>query len=83
MLEAIYRTAAVINHVLKDAFDEQVFLSQIRNFKWFKCSKDGWESVEDDKHFGQPSSYTMQEMIAKVHETSFGDRSNLVADFCA
>jgi len=53
--------------MLKEAFGKQA-LSQARTFEWFKCFKDGQESVEDRKHSGQPSTCTIPEMTAKVCE---------------
>ena len=41
------KAAAETHQMLKEAFGEQV-LSQARTFEWFKCFKDGQESVEDD-----------------------------------
>ena len=45
------KTAAETHRMLKEAFGEQA-LSQARTFDSFKHFKDGWESVEDDKHSG-------------------------------
>ena len=59
--------------MLKGAFGEQA-LSQARTFEWFKHFKEGWESVEDDKHSGRLSTCTTPEMIAKVHEVILEDR---------
>ena len=67
------KTAAETHQMLKEAFDEQA-LSQARTFEWFKHFKDGWESVEDDKHSGRPSTCTTPEIIAKVHEVILEDR---------
>jgi hypothetical protein len=63
--------------MLKEAFGEQP-LSQARTFEWFNCFKDGWESVEDRKHSGQPSTCTTLEMIAKVHEFFLEDRPSIM-----
>jgi len=63
--------------MLKEAFVEQA-LSKARTFEWFKCFKDGWESVEDHKHSGRPSTCTTLEMIAKVHEVILEDRLSTV-----
>jgi hypothetical protein len=59
--------------MLKEVFGEQA-LSQGRTFEWFKCFKDGQESVEDDEHSGRPSTCTTPEVIAKVHEVFLEDR---------
>ena len=59
------KTAAETHRMLKEAFGEQA-LSQAGTFEWFKCFKDGQESVEDDKHSGRPSTCTAPEMTAKV-----------------
>ena len=67
------KTAAETHRMLKEAFGEEA-LSQARTFEWFKCFKDGQESVEDDKHSGRPSTCTTLEMIAKVHEVILEDR---------
>jgi len=67
------KTAAEIHQMLKEAFGDQA-LSQARTFEWFKCFKDGQESVEDHKHFGQPSTCTIPEMTVKVHEVILEDR---------
>ena len=45
------KTAAVTHRMLKEAFGEQA-LSQARTHEWFKCFKNGRESLEDDKHSG-------------------------------
>ena len=63
--------------MLKEAFGEQT-LSQARTFEWFKRFKDGRESVEDDKHSGQPSTCTTPEMIAKVREVILEDRLSMM-----
>ena len=67
------QTAAKTHRMLKEAFGEQA-LSQARTFEWFKRFKDGQESVEDDKHSGQPSTCTTPETIAKVCEVILEDR---------
>jgi len=59
--------------MLKEAFGEKA-LSHARTFEWFKCFKDGQESVEDRKHSGRPSTCTTPEMIAKVREVILEDR---------
>jgi len=56
--------------MLKETFGEQA-LSQTRTTEWFKCFKDGRESVEDDKQSGQLSTSTTPEMIAKMHEGDY------------
>jgi len=63
--------------MLKEAFGEQA-LSQARTFQRFKCFKDGWESVEDDKHSGRPSTCTTLEIVAKVHEVILEDRLSTI-----
>jgi len=67
------KTAAETHRMLKEAFREQA-LSQARTFWWFKHFKDGWESVEDRKHSGRPSTCTTPEMIVKVCELILEDR---------
>jgi len=67
--------------MLKEAFGEQA-LSHTRTFEWFRCSKDGRESVEDHKHSGRPSTCTTPEMIAKVHEVILEDRRQTIHDVC-
>jgi len=59
--------------MLKEDFGEQA-LSQARTFEWLKRFKDSWESVEDRKHSGRPSTCTTLEMIAKVHDVILEDR---------
>ena len=59
------KTAAETHRMLKEAFSEQT-LSQARIFEWFKHFKDGWESVEDRKNSGRPSTCTTLEMIVKL-----------------
>ena len=59
--------------MLEGAFGERA-LSQARTVEWFKCLKDGRESVEDDKHSGRPSTCTTAEIIAKVREVILEDR---------
>jgi len=66
------KTAAKTHQMLKQAFGEQA-LSQA-TFEWFKCFKDGRESVEDRKHPGRPSTYTIPEMTVKVREVILQDR---------
>ena len=75
------KTAAETHRMLKEAFGEQA-LSQARTFEWFKCFKDGRESVEDDKHSGRPSTCTTPEMIAKVREVILEDRRQTIHDVC-
>jgi hypothetical protein len=58
--------------MLKEAFGEQA-LAQARTFEWFKHFIDGWESVEDRKHSGRPSTFTTPEMIAKLREVILED----------
>jgi len=65
--------------MLKEALCEQA-LNQARTFEWFKRFKDGQESVEDCKHFGQPSTCTTPEMIAKVREVILEDRRQTIHD---
>jgi len=71
------KTAAETHQMLKEAFGKQA-LSQARTFEWFKCFKDGRESVEDRKHSGWPSTCTTPEMIAKVCEVSLEDGRQIV-----
>ena len=66
-------TAAETHRMLKEAFGEQT-LSRARTFVWFKCFKDGQESVEDRKHSGQLSTCTTPERIAKVREVILENR---------
>jgi hypothetical protein len=67
--------------MLKEAFGKQD-LSQARTFEWFKCFKDGWESVDDRKHSGRPSACTTLEMIAKVREVILQNRRQTLHDEC-
>jgi len=67
--------------MLKEAFGEQA-LSQARSFEWFKCFKDDWESVADNKSSGQPSTYTTPEMITKVSEVILEDRRQTIHGVC-
>ena len=75
------KTAAETHRMLKEAFGEQA-LSQARTFEWFKRFKDGWESVEDHKHSGQPSTCTTPEMNVKVQEVILEDRRHTNHDVC-
>ena len=50
---------------------------EAKQSEWFKRFKDDRESVEDRKHFGQPSTCTTPEMIAKVREVNLEDRLRL------
>jgi len=75
------KTAPETHRKLKEAFGEQA-LSQARTFEWFKRSKDGRESVQDDKHSGRPSTCTTQEMIADVLEVILKDRRQTIHDVC-
>jgi len=75
------KTAAEAHQVLKEAFGEQA-LSQTRTFEWFKRLKDCRESVEDDKHFGRPSTCTTPEMIVKVRGIILEDRRQTIHDVC-
>jgi hypothetical protein len=70
-------TAAETHRMLKEAFGEQAF-SQARTFEWFKCFKDGRESVEVRKHSGRPSTCTTPEIIAKVREVILEGRRQTV-----
>jgi len=63
------KTAAETHRMLKEAFGEQA-LSQARTFEWFKCFKDGWESVEDRKHSGQLSTCTTPKWLRKCVKLS-------------
>ena len=67
------KTAAETHRMLYEAFGGQA-LSQARTSEWFKHFRDGWESVEDDKHSGGPSTCTTPEIIAKVREVILEDR---------
>ena len=67
------KTAAETHRMLKEAFGERD-LGQARTSEWFKCFKDGRESVEDDKHSGRPSICTTPEMIVEMHEVILEDR---------
>jgi hypothetical protein len=64
-----------------EAFGEQA-LSQARTFEWFKCIKDGRESVDNHKHSGRSSTYTTPEMIEKVHEVILRGRRQTIHDVC-
>jgi len=75
------KTAAETHQMLKEAFRVQA-LSQARTFEWFKHFKDDWESVEDRKHSGRPSTCTTPEMNAKVHEVILEDRRHTIQDVC-
>ena len=75
------KTAAEAHQVLKEAFGEQA-LSQTRTFEWFKHLKDCQETVEDDKHFGRPSTCTTSEMVAKVRDVILEDRRQTIHDVC-
>jgi hypothetical protein len=75
------KTAAETHRMLKEAFGKQA-LSQARTFEWFKCFKDGRESVEDDKHTGRPSTCTTPEMTAEVLEVILEDRRQTIHDVC-
>jgi len=59
--------------MLKEAFGEQVS-SQARTFEWHKHFKEGQESVVDDKHSGQPSTWKSLEINGKVREVILEDR---------
>jgi hypothetical protein len=67
--------------MLNEAFGEQT-LSQARRFEWFKCFKDGQESVDDRRHFGRPSVCTTPEMIARVGEVILQDRIQTLHHVC-
>jgi len=67
------KTAAETHRKLKEVFGEQA-LNKATIFEWFKCSKDGQESVEDCKHSCQLSTCTNLEMIVKVGEVILEDR---------
>jgi len=67
--------------MLKEAFGEQA-LRQARTSEWFKRFKNGRESVQDDKHSGQPSTCTTPEMIAEVLEVILEDRRQTIHDVC-
>ena len=56
--------------------------TEARAFEWFKRFKDGWESVEDDKHSGRLSTRTTPEMIAKVREVIVEDRRQTTHNVC-
>jgi hypothetical protein len=58
--------------MLKEAFSEQA-LSQARISEWFKCFKDGRESVDNRKHSGRPSACTTPKIIVKVREVILQD----------
>jgi len=58
------KTATEIHQMLKEVFGEQAS-NQARTFEWFKRFKDGWDSVEDCKHSGRPSTFTAPEMICQ------------------
>ena len=60
------KTAAETHRMLKEAFGEQV-LNQARTFEWLKRFKDGWESVEDDKHSGQHVPILQQHQVSADH----------------
>jgi hypothetical protein len=71
------KTAAGTHRMVKEAFGEQA-LNETRTFEWFKCFKDGRESVEDDKHSGRPSTCTIPEMIVEVLEVILEDRLSMM-----
>ena len=75
------KTAAETYRMLKEVFGEQA-LRQVRTFEWFKRFKDGWESVEDRKQSGRPSTCTTPEMIAKVREVTVEDRRQTIHVVC-
>jgi len=77
----VNKTAAETHRMLKEDFGEQA-LRQARTFEWFKCFKDGRESVKDREHSGRPSTCTTPEMIAKVHEVIQEDRRQTIHDVC-
>ena len=60
------KPAAETHRMLKEAFGEQV-LNQARTFEWLKRFKDGWESVEDDKHSGQHVPILQQHQVSADH----------------
>ena len=74
------KIAAETHRMPKEAFGEQA-LSQARTFEWFKCFKDGQESVENYKHSGRPSMCTTPEMMAKVCELSQKTEDRLTTKF--
>jgi hypothetical protein len=74
------KTAAETHRMLKEALGEQAF-SQVRTYEWFKCLKDGWESVDDRQHSGRPSACTTPEMIAKVRTLSYKTEDRLSTMF--
>jgi hypothetical protein len=67
--------------MLKEAFGEQA-LSQARTFEWFKCFKDGRESLDDRKHSGRPLAWTTLEIIAKVRKVILQDKRKTLHDVC-
>jgi len=75
------KTATETHRMLKEAFGEQA-LSQARTFQWFKRFKDGWESVEDRKHSGRPSTCTTPKIMAKVRAVILEDRRQTIRDVC-
>jgi hypothetical protein len=56
------KTAAETYQMLKEAFGEQA-LSQAITSEWLKHFKDGWESVEDDKHSDRRAPSSQQHQV--------------------
>ena len=42
------KTASETRRMLKEAFGNNA-LSQMQTYKWFKCFKNGWMSVDDEE----------------------------------
>ena len=64
----------------QEAFGDNA-MSQSKTFLWYRCFKDGRTSV-DDGHSGRPSTSTILENIAKVHEAILADHKQTIHDAC-
>jgi hypothetical protein len=51
--------------MLKEAFGDNA-LGQTQTYKWFKCFKKGWMSVDDEECSQRPSTGTTTENTAKL-----------------
>lgn len=67
--------------MLKQASEEST-MGCTQMFEWHSCFKNGWTSVDDGKHSGQPSSSTMPENVEKVWHAIREDRHHTINNIC-
>jgi hypothetical protein len=65
--------------MLQEAFGDNA-ISQSKTFLWYKRSKDGRISVDDDERSGRPSTNTMPENVTKAREAILADRRQTIHD---